>query len=147
MNGKVLVWGVAGAIGMALIFYFVQAIGMQSLSCPYYFFKKNWYFISPLIILFAVQVGLWKKMREVVKISSGHITASGGVSTGAMIACCMHNFVGILSIIGVSGLAVFFSVYQNYIFLISILFSGVSLIYLIHKYKKIKEHCVNLLKL
>ena len=132
---------------MALIFYFVQALGMRSLSGPYYFFKKNWYFVSPLIILFAVQVGLWKKMQEVVKISSGHITASGGVSTGAMIACCMHNFIGILSIIGVSGLAVFFATYQNYVFLIGILFSGGGLVYLIYKYNKIKKHCANPLKL
>ena len=80
-------------------------------------------------------------MREVVKISSGHITASGGVSTGAMIACCMHNFVGILSIIGVSGLAVFFATNQNYIFSISIIFSSAGLSYMIYKYEKIKKNC------
>lgn len=141
MNKKSLIWVALGGAGIALVFYSVQALGMQSLSGQYYFFKQNWYFISPLIILFAVQVGLWKKMQEIVKISKAPLTASGSVSTGAMIACCMHNLVGILPIIGISGLAVFFSAYQNYVFAASILFSGGGLVYMIYKYEKIKKHC------
>lgn len=141
MNKKFLIWGVLGGAGITLIFYGVQVLGMQSWSGPYYFFKQNWYFISPLIILFALQVGLWKKMHEIVKISKIPVTVSGGVSTGAMIACCLHNFTGILPIIGVTGLAVFFSAYQSYLFLISILFSFNGLVYMIYKYQKIKEHC------
>lgn len=140
-------WGVLGGIGIALVFYSVQALGMQSFSGPYYFFQKNWYFISPLVILFAVQVGLWQKMREIAKMGGKPVAASGGVSTGAMIACCMHNFAGILPIIGISGAAVFFSAYQNYVFAISILFSGGGLAYMIYKYNKIKEHCANMPKL
>lgn len=147
MKRKGAIWGVLGGTGIVLVFYSVQALGMQSFFGPYYFFQKNWYFISPLIILFAVQVGLWKKMQEIVKISRAPITASGGVSTGAMIACCMHNFVGILPIVGISGLAVFFSAYQNYVFVISILFSGGGLVYMIYKYDRIKEHCANMPKL
>ena len=147
MNKTPFIWGIAGAAVIALVFYSVQALGMQSWFGPYYFFKKNWYFISPLIILFAIQVGLWKKMRETVKINSSPVAASGGVSTGAMIVCCMHNFVGVMSIAGISGLAVFFAAYQNYIFLISILFSFGGLVYIIYKYKKIKKHCANTPKL
>ena len=147
MNKTFTTWGIAGAAGIALIFYSVQALGMQSLSGPYYFFKQNWFFISPLIILFAIQVGLWQKMREIVKISSNSVTASGSVSTGAMIACCMHNFVGVMSIAGISGLAVFFAAYQNYIFLISILFSSGGLVYMVYKYKEIKIHCANMPKI
>ena len=92
-------------MGIILVFYSVQALGMQSLSGPYYFFKANWYFISPLIILFAVQVGLWQRMREIAKMGGGPVAASGGVSTGAMIACCLHNFTMLLPILGISGLA------------------------------------------
>ncbi|MBI4427285.1 MAG: hypothetical protein HY569_02285 [Candidatus Magasanikbacteria bacterium] len=156
MNRSAYIWGLLGAGGIILVFYSVQALGMQSLSGPYYFFQKNWYFISPLIILFAIQVGLWQRMREVVKISSSPafvslrrgkpVAASGGVSTSAMIACCMHNFVGVMSIAGISGLAVFFAAYQNYIFLISILFSFGGLVYMVYKYKKIKAHCADMPK-
>ncbi|MBI4992684.1 MAG: hypothetical protein HZC26_00910 [Candidatus Magasanikbacteria bacterium] len=141
MNKKPLIWGIAGAAGIALVFYSVQALGMQSLSGPYYFFQKNWYFISPLVILFAVQVGLWQRMREAAKIGGKSVAASGGVSTSAMIVCCLHNFTGLLPIIGVSGLVIFFAAYQNYIFLISILFSFAGLVYMIYKYEKIKKHC------
>lgn len=147
MNVKSLTWGALGGAGIALVFYSVQALGMQSLSGPYYFFKQNWYFISLLIILFGVQVGLWRQMREIAKMGGKPVAASGGVSTGAMIACCLHNFTGILPIIGVTGLAVFFSAYQNYVFLGSILFSAAGLAYMIYKYQKIKKHCETIKKI
>jgi len=127
-------WAGVGAIGIAFLFYAVQALGMQSLSGPFYFFLAKWYFITPLIVLFSFQIGLWSAMREHAKKAGKMVAASGGVSTGAMIACCMHNFVGLLPIIGLSVLAIFFSTYQTYVFLVSISFSAGGAAYMWSKY-------------
>lgn len=143
MKKEPLIYGLIGAAGIAAIFYLAQALGMQSLSGPLYFFQAKWYFILPLIISFALQVGLWQAIKQMAErhAGAGAVATSGGVSTGAMIACCMHNFTALLPVLGLSGLAVFFSAYQSQVFLISIALSLGGLIYMINKYLKIKKEC------
>jgi len=143
MNKKPIIHGLVGAIAIAGIFYLVQAIGMQSFSGPFYFFKAKWYFITPLIVSFALQVGLWKAIKQIAQqhAGAGAVATSGGVSTGAMLACCMHNFATLLPVLGLSGAAVFFSAYQSQVFLISIAISIGGLIYMTLKYLKIKHKC------
>ncbi|OGY47711.1 MAG: hypothetical protein A3J62_03975 [Candidatus Buchananbacteria bacterium RIFCSPHIGHO2_02_FULL_38_8] len=140
-NFSSLVWGVFGAIGISLIFYFVQALGMQSWTAPWYFSRSKWYFILPLILGFAIQMGFFRAIHLKAKQGGGTVAASGGVSTTTMVACCMHNFVTILPILGLSSAAVFFSTYQNYIFTFSILFVIGGIIYMWQKYQKVQDRC------
>ncbi len=143
MKKQPIIYGLIGAVAIATIFYLAQAIGMQSFSGPYYFFQAKWYFISPLIISFALQVGFWQAIKQMAQrhAGAGAIATSGGVSTGAMIACCMHNFAALLPILGLSGAAIFFSTYQSQVFLISITLSLGGLIYMKLKYLKTKREC------
>jgi len=136
-NFSPLIWGTFGAIGISLIFYLVQVLGMQSWSAPIYFMAGKWYFVLPLILGFAVQTGLFKAIHLKSKQGGGTVAASGGVSTAAMIACCLHNFVILLPVLGISAAAVFFSTYQNYVFIFSILFVIGGVIYMRRKYQKI----------
>ncbi len=147
MTRRSIIYGLVGGIAIAAIFYTAQAIGMQSLPGPFYFFKTKWYFISPLIISFALQVGLWKATKQMSEqhAGAGMVATSGGVSTGAMIACCMHNFTALLPILGLSGIAVFFSIYQSQVFLISIALSLGGLVYMKLKYLKTKRMCGRML--
>lgn len=140
-NFSPLIWSVLGAIGISLVFYLVQALGMQSWSAPLYFMSSKWYFVSPLVLGFAIQMGLFRAIHLKAKQGGGTVAASGGVSTTAMIACCMHNFVALLPILGLSGLAIFFSTYQNYIFTFSILFVIGGIIYMWQKYQKVHACC------
>lgn len=140
-NFSPIIWGTWGAIAISLIFYLVQALGMQSWSAPIYFMTSKWYFVLPLILGFAIQMGLFRAIHLKAKQGGGTVAASGGVSTTAMIACCMHNFVTLLPILGLSGLAVFFSTYQNYVFLFSILFVLGGVVYMWHKYQKLHVCC------
>lgn len=153
MKKEPVIYGLIGAIAIAAIFYLAQAIGMRSFSGPLYFFQARWYFISPLIISFALQVGLWKAIKQLAQqhagghaspesdAGAGMVAGSGSVSTGAMIACCMHNFAALLPVLGISGIAIFFSTYQSQVFLISITLSLGGLIYMINKYLKTKREC------
>lgn len=143
MKKEPIIYGLVGAAAITVIFYGAQALGMQSWSGPLYFFQAKWYFISPLIVSFALQVGLWKAMKQMARqhAGAGMVAGSGGVSTGAMIACCMHNFAALLPILGLSGTAIFFSTYQSQVFLISIALSLGGLIYMKLKYLKTKREC------
>lgn len=140
---SILLWGASGAIGIAIIFYLVQALGMQSWTAPLYFMTSKWYFVLPLILGFAIQMGFFRAIHLKVKQGGGAIAASGGVSTTAMIACCMHNFVSLLPIIGLTAVATFFSVYQDYVFGFSILFVLGGIFYMWRKYAKLHACCNN----
>lgn len=137
-NYSPLFWGIAGGLGIGIIFYLIQSWGMQSWSSPIYQFQYRWYFIAPLIIGFGVQVGLFRAIHLKARHGGGGtMAASGGVSATAMLGCCAHNLVTLLPILGASGAAVFLSAYQKQIFLISIAFVIAGIIYMGIKYYKI----------
>jgi hypothetical protein len=130
------IWGFIGSTGITVVFYLVQSLGMQSFSAPFQFFSDKWYFITPLIVGFGIQMGLFRAIRLMHKISMGPLAVSGSVSTIGMFVCCLHNIVPLLPILGLSGLAVFFGVYQDYIFIFSILTVLGGILYMIYQYKK-----------
>ncbi|RJR31498.1 hypothetical protein C4569_02075 [Candidatus Parcubacteria bacterium] len=130
-------------LGMAVVFYSVQVLGMQDFRAPLYFFVQKWYFIAPLIISFAVQAGLFRLINLKMKSGIGMVAATGGVSVGSMVACCMHNLVSFLPIVGLTGAAMFFSIYQDYVFGLSLFFAAAGVIFMSKKYKKINSCCKN----
>ncbi len=137
-QAQILIWGIMGTLGIAVLFYLIQALGMQSWSNPISFSLDKWYFVAPLVIGFGMQMSLFRAIHLKAKHGGGGVVvASGGVSTTSMIACCMHNLVTLFPILGLSGLAVFFAAYQNYVFGISILFVAGGVAYMTIKYKKI----------
>lgn len=140
-NLSTIRWGITGAIILAIIFYLMQALGMQDWLAPIEFSLDNWYFILPLIIGFGIQVGLFRAIHLKSNHGKGMLISSGGVSSGAMIACCMHNFALLFPILGLSGLAVFFATYQTYVFIISILFMLAGILYMYKQYQKLHSCC------
>lgn len=139
-NIQIFLWGIAGALGIAILFYSLQALGMQSFKAPIGFSVEKWYFVFPLIVGFGIQMGLFRAIHLKIKHGGGGmLAASGGVSTTSMIACCMHNLVVLFPILVLSGLAVFFSVYQDYVFGISLLFVIGGVAYMTAKYRKINN--------
>ena len=134
-------WGVAGLIFAALGLYVLQALGMQDIYGPFYFFQAKWYFILPLIFGFGLQLGLFRAIRLKARQGMAALAASGGVSGGSMVACCSHNLVSFVPFLGLSGLAGFLSVYQDYIFGLSILFVIGGTIYMWRQYKKVHSRC------
>src|SRR3989338_1254278 len=134
-----IIWAIASGVSLALVLYLIQAAGMQSWTGPISFFKSKWYFILPLILGFAVQVWLWRKIKYFHEKHLGLVAASGGVSGSAMLACCLHNFTPILGILGINALATILAAYQDYIFSISLLFVIFGIIYMLRQYLKAKK--------
>jgi uncharacterized membrane protein YiaA len=135
------VWGFFGSIFLAGVLYFIQAAGMQSWQGPVYFFSGKWYFIAPLIAGFGFQLGLFRAILMKGHASVGPVAASGGVSSSSMIACCAHNFVPLIPLVGLGGLAAFLSRYQDYIFIVSIFVAIGGMIYLWRQYRDVTQQC------
>ena len=73
--------------------------------------------ISLIVIGFGLQVGLYSYVRTEMHAkkmagATTEIAATGGISTGAMVACCAHHLTDILPIIGLTAAAAFLSKYQ-----------------------------------
>ena len=141
INHSPIIWSIGGAVFIALAFYLVQVLGMQSWSGPLYFMKAKWYFILPLIITFSLQLGLFKALQLQAQKAGQVVVATGSVSTTTMAACCLHNLVIVFPFLGLSGLAVFFSIYQNYVFMFSILLALTGVAFMWKKYYYHKIHC------
>jgi len=139
---SVWMWAMTGAVAIAILFYLLQVLGMQSWRAPLFFVQDQWYLVLPLILGFATQVGLLRAIHLLAHHAGGAAVAtSGGVSSGTMLACCMHNLVPLFPILGASGLATFFAAYQTEVFLLSIAVTIIGIGYMLYKYKLIKDAC------
>lgn len=83
------------------------------------FIRDRWYVI-PIILGFGVQAALYSILRFRLFIpvtSTGHagsmISASGGTSATAMVACCIHHVTDVLPILGLSAATSFLTRYQR----------------------------------
>jgi len=102
-------------------------------------FALMWPWFSVLVVGFGVQTGLYTYIRRVQKIrhapamaSKKGITATGGISTTAMAACCAHHLSDVLPIIGLTGAALLFSEYQKIFLLLGVLSNGVGITFMLH---------------
>ena len=88
-----------------------------------------------LILGFSVQLGLFSYMKMSLKKSynSTGVATTTGVSTGTMLACCLHHLVEILPFMGLTVLSVFINEYQQNLFLFGILSSLVGITFMLNK--------------
>ena len=76
-------------------------------------FWEDKIFVIPIMIGFCIQVGLYTLLRKgwhmPLSVPAGGATtaASGGVSTFAMVACCVHHIADALPLIGLTAAATF----------------------------------------
>jgi len=121
----------------ASLLLFILYLGVLSISNSFSHaltkFKEMWYWFTPLIAGFGVQVGLYSfiKQKQKKAVSRGVAAVSGGVSTTSMIACCAHHLTDILPLLGVSAAALFLAKYQTLFILIGILSNLVGIILLL----------------
>lgn len=105
-------------------------------------FLLYWYYILILSLGFGLQVGLYSYSRQELKnknlgAEKTSLMASGGLSGGSMVACCLHHLTDVLPILGISALSIFLIKYQVAFFLIGIASNliGLSLIlYIMQKH-------------
>jgi MFS family permease len=122
---KPVLWGVLAGL-LLLSIYFLVLTFANSFSHAIEQFVLLWYWIILLVVGFGFQVGLYSYIRRVSKLkkvrgATSSVAATGGVSTGAMIACCAHHLTDILPILGLSAAAIFLAKYQTLFIIVGVL--------------------------
>lgn len=107
-----------GAIaGFALVLFYLILLSIA--NSPQHAieqFYSMWYWILILASGFGIQITLYSYIKysinESIKGTKAEVIASGGISTGSMIACCAHHLVDVLPILGLSAASLFLLKYQ-----------------------------------
>lgn len=141
LKGPIFV-AILSAIALLALYFGILTIA-NSLSHAANQFVLMWPWFSALILGFGIQAGLYSYVRRLQKIrhvshmaSTKGITATGGISTTAMAACCVHHLSDFLPIIGLTGAALFFSDYQKVFLLLGILSNTVGISLMLHVMQK-----------
>ncbi len=84
-------------------------------------FQALWWLMLPLTIGFGIQVGLYTKLKEIIRQKTQTMLAASGTSASvSMLACCAHHATDVLPLVGLSGASLFLLRYQIPIFIISL---------------------------
>jgi len=113
--GKVAAHGVLAGLALLLTYFTVVSLA-ESYTHAVEGFLSVSYLMIPLIAGFGVQVSLFSYTRHYVKrVSEGSasVTASGGLSTASMVACCIHHLTDLLPLIGLSAAVALLTAYQT----------------------------------
>jgi succinate dehydrogenase hydrophobic anchor subunit len=125
MNKKFIIIGV-GAGFTLLVLYFGLLSLLNSFSHAISEFSRMWYWVLLLAAGFGLQVGLYTFIRDVIrqkqmKGATGAVVASGTLSTGSMIACCLHHLTDVLPLLGLAAATIFLLKYQTLFILTGVL--------------------------
>ena len=112
-----ILWGSAGS-AVLLLLYFGILSWSNSFAHAIEELGKIWMWILPLTLGFGVQAGLFSYIKITSKrkadlTSTASVAAAGGVSTTAMVACCMHHVTDVLPVLGASAASIFLIQYQE----------------------------------
>ncbi len=102
---------------------------------------RLWFWITPLVLGFSLQVGLFAYARGAARAGgapahSHGIVASGGATTASMVACCAHHLTDVLPVIGVAGVATLLATYQDVLLVLGMLSNLVGVIYVLGLLRK-----------
>ncbi len=113
--GKSFIIGIGAAIALLTLYFTIMLLAQASLNeaLRQLYTLRLW--VTPLVITFGIQVGLYSYVKDCNKrhmVSGKSTTVSTATSTTAMIACCAHHLTDILPIIGLSLVSTFLARYQ-----------------------------------
>src|SRR3989338_7544919 len=151
MKQKALMTGVLAGTSL-LLFYLIILTLFNGLDHALQQLNQFLPLISLLVIGFGVQVGLYSYTRDYFKLikmqsESKTLAASGGVSGGSMILCCVHHLADVIPILGFSAFALFLSELQ-FAFLAMGVFSNaigiIMILVIMQKNNLIKFNLINI---
>lgn len=114
-NSAAAAAGLLAAAVLAGLYLALVAWG-QDLTHALQLLGDEWYLVGPIAGGFGLQIGLFVRVRQLVRrqaVASTALAASGtGASTAGMLACCAHHVTDVLPLLGLSGATVFLNDYR-----------------------------------
>lgn len=116
--------GILGGLALFLA-YFLFLTVLNSFSHALGQFRAMWYWVILLSLGFGTQIGLYiyaknAMNKKIAAAAEVEIAATGGISAGSMLACCLHHVTDVLPLLGISALAMFLTKYQTPFILIGV---------------------------
>ncbi len=126
-----VIYGVSASAAMTAV-YFVIVSYFNSFNHAVSQFISLWPFMILLIAGFGAQAGLFGYVKEKsIKAPPGVAFASGTVSTGSMVACCVHHISDVLPFIGLSFASAFVDRYQPFFLSLGIISNILGLLFML----------------
>lgn len=113
---RAALFGIFGSFALALFYFLVTGLASGDWQFPLKQFGKFWYLMTPLVLGFGVQVGLFQYLRLKKAGTLGARASSGanaGLSGISMVACCAHHLTEVLPFLGFSAASLVLSRYQG----------------------------------
>ncbi len=127
-------WAIAAA-GMLIAVYVATLVWADSLRFAAETFQRLWYWMVPLVLGFAAQVGLFAYVRGAggagQQAHGAGVAVSGGASGVSMVACCAHHLSEVLPLLGFAGISLFLTSYQYLFLLAGVLSNAVGSAYML----------------
>jgi hypothetical protein len=137
--GQVARFGVPAAAGLlsagALLGLFIGTLSLLGgLDYALEEFERLQWWLVALAAGFGVQVALYAHIKRAAREAKGgaEVAASGGISAGAMLACCSHYLTNILPIVGISAFSMFLTKYQTSFLVLGIFSNIVGMTYMLY---------------
>lgn len=138
---KAIIFGSLGSLVLLTLYFLIMRLGSGSWDYTLRELMRLRYFVTPLILGFGVQVGLFSYLKSCAKVNKfENAGAATGVvtSTTAMLACCAHHITDVLPLIGLSAATVFLAKYQQWFLLLGILSNAVGIFIMVRQLRKMK---------
>lgn len=134
---KAVVAGFLGSLGLVLFYFLITVLVTSSLQFPVNQFRTYKFLMTPLVLGFGIQVGLWQYLRlKRVKTTGVGVVAGAGISGGTMVACCVHHLTDILPILGFSALSVVLVKYQVWLLVLGVLTNIVGIALMVRRIRE-----------
>jgi hypothetical protein len=107
--------GLLGSLVLSGVYLGVVSLAESPRHALDLLWQDRW-LVLPIILTFGVQVGLYAFVRagaHFAPAAAGASLAGGGMSTVAMVACCVHHVTDVLPIVGVSLAATFLTTWKT----------------------------------
>ncbi len=132
---KSVIYGILASMSLVTLYLIIVSL-FQGLNYAISRFAELWYLMTPLVIGFGLQFGLFTYIRNFMKMSGGTTGACGGISTTSMVACCAHHVTDIIPILGASAVGIFLLQYQSVFLVFGIVSNIAGIIVMMNLAKK-----------
>jgi len=102
-----LLFGLLGVGGLLVVYLGIITLAQGWGHASQQLAGDQW-FVGAIMVGFGVQIGLFTYLWQLhTRAAASGVAVSTGTNRTSMLACCTHQFAGILPVIGLSGAAVF----------------------------------------